>query len=151
MTPTARPLRAAFFAGALALTTLTACGGGGTTEATKGGEASAPALDPILASPQVGDLYTGELTAFSAARFGPNGSATSEKAYGMMRVVAVDDSKVTVITEQGAWPTQTQATAEFNSGSMDNISWDESERIPITRSELAAHVSDGKLAAFRRP
>jgi hypothetical protein len=149
MTKRTSTFRVAMLCGAIALTSLTACNNSGT--ATAGSETAAAAIDPILANPQVGDLYSGELTAFSAANFGQSGSSTATKAYGMMRVVDVDESKVTVITEQGAWPTQAQATTELNSGSMSTITWDEQERIPITRAQFATLVSEGKLAAFRRP
>ncbi len=148
---------AAIAAGTLAAASLTACGGADTATKTGEGAASstaapaagaqAAALDPVLANPAVGDLYSGELTHFSAASFGEGAPA----AYGMMRVVAVAADKVTVITETGAYPDQAQATAELNSGSLTNVTWDESERIDINRADFARLVAEGKLAAFRRP
>jgi hypothetical protein len=152
----------AMVAGTLAAASLSACGGGGDS-ATKApdaagaaaggaaapaaaGGAAASALDPVLASPQVGDLYSGELTHFSEQEFGSGGTA-----YGMMRVVAVTDTAVTVITETGAYDNQAAATAELNSGSLSNVTWDESEPINITRADLASLQSSGKIAAFRRP
>jgi hypothetical protein len=135
---------------------LAACGGGGDSATKTGdaagstsgaaGETAAPALDPILANPAVGDLYSGELTHFSAADF-----EGMETAYGMMRVVAVSPTTVTVITETGAYPEQGPATAELNSGSLDNVTWDETERLDINRADLARLLSEGKIAAFRRP
>jgi hypothetical protein len=147
-------------AGTLALASLTACGGGGET-ATKGAEASGAAaggaaaggaaataaLDPVLANPQVGDLYSGELTHFSENDFGSGGGS----AYGMMRVVAVNATTVTVVTENAGYGDQAQATTELNSGSMANITWDESERIDIARADIGRLQSEGKIAAFRRP
>jgi hypothetical protein len=143
-------------AAAMAAASLTACGSGDapTTQAeatvSSGGEASAaPAaanIDPVMANPQVGDLYSGELTAFSQAEF--EGGA---KTYGMMRVVAVDPAKVTVITENAGYPAQSPATDELNSGSLANVTWDENERIDIQRSDIPRLLNEGKIAAFRRP
>jgi hypothetical protein len=147
----------ALAAGTMALASLSACGGADSATAgadsasaagqAAGGEATA-ALDPVLANPQVGDLYSGELTHFSEAEFDVGGSST---AYGMMRVVAVSDANVTVITEMGAYPAQAPATAELNGSDMSNVTWDESERIDIPRANLASLLSEGKIAAFRRP
>ncbi len=143
-------VRSMMLGAALCMGSLTACSGtsGETATAT---EESAPALDPILASPQVGDLWSGELTHFSAANFNRDGGESMTAAYGMMRVVDVTDDKVTVITEQGAYPSSDPAVAELNSGSLSNVTWDESERIPVNRSELQQLVTDGKLKAWRRP
>lgn len=133
---------------------LSACNMVGSTEkgATATEENGEATLDPILAEPRVGDLWSGELTAFSAASFGQSSSSGNmESAYGMMRVVGVTDDKVTVITEQGAYPAAEPAIAELNSGSLDNVTWDESEQIPVSRSTLRQMVSEGKLRAWRRP
>lgn len=125
---------------------------GATATATEESESEEAALDPILAEPRVGDLWSGELTAFSAASFGESSSnGNMDKAYGMMRVVNVTDDKVTIITEQGAYPAAEPAVAELNSGSLNNVTWDESEQIPVTRSTLQQMVSEGKLRAWRRP
>lgn len=146
--------RAAMIGAAFSLSACNMAGSSDSTAtATEGGETEeVAALDPILAQPRVGDLWSGELTSFSAASFGQSSSdGNMAAAYGMMRVVNVTDDKVTVITEQGAYPAAEPAVAELNSGSLDNVTWDESEQIPVTRSTLAQLVSEGKLRAWRRP
>lgn len=114
-------------------------------------QAAATTLDPILANPQVGDLYAAELTAFSNANFGsaqPAG-ANGEKAYGLLRVVDVSPERVTVITETSAYENSRGAVNDLR-GDLANITWDEQERIPINRSELAQLVTDGKIVETRR-
>lgn len=117
---------------------------------------AARALDPILANPQVGDLYAGELTAFSAQNFGAarpadasGNGGNGEKAYGLLRVVEVSPDRVTVITETSAWENSRGAVNDLR-GDLANITWDEDERIPINRSELAQLVAEGKIIETRR-
>lgn len=161
--------RLAPLGGALALALLSACNNTPATgnavlmsnsaapAADKAGaapaaQAAASDLDPILANPQVGDLYAAELTAFSAQNFGsagPNESGNSEKAYGLLRVVDVTPERVTVITETSAWPNSRGAVNDLR-GDLANITWDEQERIPINRAELARMVADGKIVETRR-
>lgn len=134
------------------IATLSACGGGGDTATTetKTGEAAAPALDPILANPQVGDLYAAELTHFSRANFNQASSGGAQPvSYGLLKVVDVNPTQITVITEMGAWPQQDGALNDL-AGDHANISWDESERIPINRADLARLVADGKILRTRR-
>lgn len=113
------------------------------------------ALDPILANPQVGDLYAAELTAFSAQNFGSatpadaNGNGGNGRAYGLLRVVDVSPERVTVITETSAWENSRGAVNDLR-GDLANINWDEDERIPINRAELARLVADGKIIETRR-
>lgn len=146
--------------GALALASLTGCDAltGGAT-ADKGAEAPAadaaePAaaaasdLDPILASPQVGDLWAADLTAFSGAEFKREGVAV-EHAYGLLKVIAVTDDRVTVITETGFWPNERGSINDLR-GDLDDITWDETEEIPVNRSELAEMLDDDKIIEVRR-
>lgn len=155
MTSLRTSLRNTALIGALALTALTGCdaisSSTPTAEGAASGAAAAPALDPILASPQVGDLYAAELSAFSAASFSDGDAEGAElsKAYGMLKVVAVDDTTVTVITENGAWAESAGAVEELG-GDLSGISWDDSERIPIVRAQLAQMVTDGKILRTRR-
>lgn len=147
---------------ALAPLFLTACGGQNeqaaapAPAATQNAQPAAPAtqtapaveLDPILANPQVGDLYAAKLTAFSAASFNDDNKSAGD-AFGLMKVVAVEDNKVIVITEDAAWPEPRGAKNELH-GDLKTITWDENERIPIKRSDFADLVAKGDLLDFRR-
>ncbi|WP_024888960.1 hypothetical protein [Luteimonas huabeiensis] len=150
------PITRALAACALALA-LAACSGGGNggggneagASASGGSEATASAadLDPVLAEPQVGDLYAAELTHFSGVDFG--GAENGEPAYGLMKVVAVTDERVTLNTEMGAWPKPRGAVNELR-GDLSNIQWDEQEKIEIYRNELPKLVAEEKILEARR-
>ncbi len=130
----------------------TAADGSSASEAASSDSSDATAtLDPLLASPQVGDIWAGELSAFSSYDFtsGADESKRSGKAYGLMRVVEVSDDRVTIITETGAWPEVRGAVGELR-GDMASITWDENERIPVNRSDFAQLVEEGKIAETRR-
>jgi hypothetical protein len=150
--------RAATLFAAAALTTLAACGGADTATAgaaagtaagaATGAAASTAALDPILANPQVGDLYAADLTHFSRQPFNVGGSGQAGR-FGLLKVVAVETDKVIVITEMGAWPQQDGAINDLG-GTLSDISWDESERIDVPRANFAQLVTDGKILRTRR-
>lgn len=159
------PFRLTVAASALALTALTACGGKessdeaatarststGTPTATPAPASAAASLDPILQNPQVGDLYAAELSEFSAYNFGgQNGKEAMTQAYGLLRVVKVEDDKVMVITQNQASPNARGARNELN-GDLTNIGWDEEERIPIRRDRFAQLVEQEKILEVRRP
>lgn len=138
---------------------LTACGGQNQEAAAPAAPAAqtasaaqaapaAAALDPILANPQVGDLYAAELSHFSAASFDKD-NQSSEKAFGLMKVVEVQDGKIIVITEDAAWPEARGAKNELH-GDLKTITWDENERIPVKRDELADLVAKGHILDWRR-
>ena len=149
MKSVAKTAAMALLCGSMSLT-LTACGGSASTMTEATGGTAAEALNPILANPQVGDVYAAELTAFSGASFNTSGESTA-KAYGLLRVVAVADDKVTVITETGAWPTPSPGPANDMNGDFHDISWDESERIPIMRGSFQQLLDDDKIIDVRRP
>ena len=142
--------------GVALLASVTACNKGGDT-ATTGNAASGastaatPALDPILADPKVGDLYAAELTAFSGMNFNANRGtgAVQDKAYGLLKVVEVTPERVTVITETGAWPKPQGARNDLR-GTMSDIPWDESEKIPLNRADFARLVAEEKILETRR-
>ncbi len=140
-----RPLMGLAIAAALA-----ACSGQ-NAPAAPGTDATAaeatPALDPVLAAPQVGDVYAAELTHFSGVDF--SGPATGEAAYGLMRVIAVDDERITLNTETGAWPKPRGAINELR-GDQAEINWDEDEKIEVYRRELPQLVADGRILEARR-
>lgn len=140
-----RPLAGLAIAAALA-----ACSGQ-NAPAAPGTDATAaeatPALDPVLAAPQVGDVYAAELTHFSGVDF--SGPATGEAAYGLMRVIAVDDERITLNTETGAWPKPRGAINELR-GDQAEINWDEDEKIEVYRRELPQLVADGRILEARR-
>jgi hypothetical protein len=153
-------LRTTALAGALALASLTGCDaltGGGAAD--KGAEAPAAGagetasaasdLDPVLANPAVGDLWAADLTAFSGAEFKRDGVAV-EHAYGLLKVIAVTDDTVTVITETGFWPRE-QGSINDLRGDQSDITWDESEEIPVRRADFAQLLEDEKIVEVRRP
>lgn len=126
-------------------------GGGNDAGASASGGSEAPAsaadLDPVLADPRVGDLYAAELTHFSGVDFG--GAENGEPAYGLMKVIAVADDRVTLNTEMGAWPKPRGAVNELR-GDLSGIQWDEQEKIEIYRNELPQLVADEKILEARR-
>ena len=70
-------------------------------------------------------------------------------AFGLMKVVAVSDDSVTVITEMGAWPVAAETVNELN-GDLSAITWDETEEIPISRTDLPNLVESGHIVETRR-
>lgn len=167
MTRVITPFRLTVAAGALALTALTACGGKdsgdaaasasrttspGSPVASSGTAAtSAAALDPILQNPQVGDLYAAELSEFSQFDFGAqSGRPAMDKAYGLLRVVKVEPDKVIVITQNQASANERGARNALN-GELENVGWDENERIPVRRDRFAQLVEQEKILEVRRP
>jgi hypothetical protein len=164
MSRTITPFRLTVAASALALTALTACGGKdaadpatarsnstGSPTATPAPASATASLDPILQNPQVGDLYAAELSEFSAYDFGGQGGKDAmTKAFGLLRVVKVEDDKVIVITQNQASPNARGARNELN-GELDSIGWDEAERIPIRRDRFAQLVEQEKILEVRRP
>ncbi|MDQ8754901.1 hypothetical protein RCO27_01550 [Sphingosinicella sp. LHD-64] len=165
-------IRPALLGGAMALAMLSACNNAPTAGnavlmsnsaagADKAGAApaaqtAASDLDPVLANPQVGDLYAAELTAFSGANFGSarpadatGNGGNGEKAYGLLRVVDVAADRVTVITETSAYENSRGAVNDLR-GDLANITWDEQERIPINRADFARLVAEDKIIETRR-
>lgn len=156
------PFRLTVAASVLAMTALTACGGKSDSNsptassstspgspAPTGTSASTAALDPILQNPQVGDLYAAELSEFSEASFGDRNDPMNH-AYGLLRVVKVEPDKVYVITENAASPNARGARNDLN-GELTNITWDESERIPVRRDRFGELVEQEKILEVRRP
>ncbi len=139
-----RPLMGLAIAAALA-----ACSGQGAPPAPANDTpANATAeLDPVLAAPRVGDVYAAELTHFSGVEFA--GSEDGEAAYGLMRVIAVNEERITLNTENSAWPKPRGAINELR-GDQADISWDEQETIEVYRRELPQLVAEGRILEARR-
>lgn len=110
------------------------------------GSAAAMSIDALLADPKVGDLYAAKLTSFSAHEF-DNGKA--DIAYGLMKVVEVKPDVIVVITEDAAWDEPKGAQDDLHNR-LDTITWDESERITVKRSDLSKHKSNGDIYDGRR-
>ena len=143
----------------LALVGLSACGKSDSSTLTPSAAnadgaaaagASTAAMDPVLANPQVGDLWAAELSAFSAVQFNEGNSGQAQaKSYGLMKVVDVADDRVTVITETAAWPNSRGAVNDLE-GTQADITWDEEERIPVIRANFAQLLADEKILQVRR-
>ena len=130
---------AAGTAAALGAVLLSACDAAPIgNSAGSGEEYSATLSDPLLADPAVGDLWAAKLDEFSNADFGVGGEAGGD-AYGLMKVVNVSEDRVMVITENAAWPAASGTVNELR-GDLAAITWDESEEIPINRSDLQSLV-----------
>jgi len=109
-------------------------------QTTRAGE-----LAEIFANPQWGDVYAAELTYFSAWDFGAEGEAR----YGLMRIVAVTPDRITLNTEDSAWPHPRGAINDMR-GDLSDIDWDENENIEIYRNELSHLVAEKKILDARR-
>jgi hypothetical protein len=103
-------------------------------------------VDPLLASPQVGDVWAANLDHFSAVEFGDPGGPD---VFGLVRVVNVTDSQVTIITETSSSPDASTASGRLSD--LSNVTWDEQERIPINRSDFEALVRDQRIVRPIRP
>lgn len=154
-----RSLSLSIIVASVALTGLSACGKSDSSTLTPSAAnadgaaaagASTAAMDPVLANPQVGDLWAAELSAFSAVQFNEGNSGQAQaKSYGLMKVVDVADDRVTVITEDAAWPNSRGAVNDLE-GDQHDITWDEEERIPVIRANFAQLLADGKIVQVRR-
>ena len=120
----------------LSIAALTGCG--------QEGNARRDADRALIDVPAVGDLYAAELTRFSTADF-----EDADTVYGLMKVVAVEPGKVTVITEDAGSEDKAVPRQELL-GDLSHIAFDESERIDIVHSELARAYEAGEIFAVRR-
>ena len=145
----ARSLLAPLFL-SFALLALAGCKPGADASATSGDTAAAaPAqADALLADPRVGDLWAAELSHFSGGEFG-DGAETTETVYGLMKVVEVTPEQVVLVTEDGAWPKKQGAINDLR-GDLASISWDEGEKIPLKREEVAVLAGQGRILETRR-
>ena len=124
----------------------------GTTTTPSVAAAPASTLDPNLANPQVDDVWAAELSHFSRASFNiPQVNNAPGKAFGLMRIIRVNDRDVTAITEQGAWPeARKSGSLDDLHGDYHDIRWDPSEEITVSRAEFAALVAANQILETRR-
>lgn len=104
--------------------------------------------DPTIVAPSVDDVWAADLHHFSAYTFGDFDA--DRPAWGLLKVVAVEAETVTVITtiEADGGPSRAR---EWLRGDIAALEFDESERIPVQRSELLDLLSAGHIVATRRP
>lgn len=98
----------------------------------------------LLQAPAVGDHYAAELTYFSDADFEQSG-----RAFGLMRVIAVEGDEVTLVTENGG-STDERAALEALAGDGGKASFDDNERIILRKSDLLDAYEAGKILGVRR-
>jgi hypothetical protein len=159
--------RLAILLAAASFTTLGACdaisgltGGGdeaaapaaaGAGAGAGGGAAAAPAAPAFdsnvaqLGDPQVGDVWAANLDHFSAIEFGEPGGAD---VFGLVQVVDVNDTQVTIITATSSAPNQSGAISQLNDQS--SVQWDPQERIPVNRTDFANLVRDQRILRTMR-
>lgn len=98
----------------------------------------------LLQSPAVGDYYAAELTYFSDADF-----EQSERAFGLMKVIAVEGDEITLVTEN-AGSTDRGVALDDLEGDIAAIGFDGSERIVIGKGDLLDAHAAGKIFGVRR-
>jgi len=98
----------------------------------------------LIAGPAAGDIYAAELTYFSEASF-----EDEAMVFGLMKVLAVDETKVTFVTENAASASDAVPREEIL-GDMLHIEFDEREQIEISRGQLLEAHAAGKIFAMRR-
>ncbi|KLI98981.1 hypothetical protein WQ56_13490 [Luteimonas sp. FCS-9] len=103
----------------------------------------------LLQAPEVGDLYAAELSAFSDYEFTDDKQVAIDPAYGLMKVVAVEGDGVVVVTENAALGTRDRARSDIKDTS--DIAFDDSERISISKADLAKAYEDDLIYVVRRP
>ena len=127
---------------------LAGCDAGGLSGGAENGEYSMAVSDPILANPEVGDLWSAKLDEFSSSEFETENGGDGD-AYGLMKVINVTDQRVIVITENAALPVPFESVAELQ-GDLAAIVWDETEEIPINRRDLQSLLDQEYILATRR-
>lgn len=97
----------------------------------------------LLQAPAVGDHYAAELTYFSDADFEQSG-----RAFGLMRVIAVQGDEITLVTENGGSTDERAALEALAEGG--KASFDDNERIIVRKSDLLDAHEAGKILGVRR-
>lgn len=104
----------------------------------------------LIGSPEAGDLYAAQLSAFSEFEFSDGDEQPIDPAYGLMKVVEVDGGAVVVVTENAALGSPEQSRRDLR-GDMADIGFDDSERIRIESADLRQAHTSGLIYAVRRP
>lgn len=107
--------------------------------------AQAQSTKEVLSNPQVGDIYVARLDHFSKVTFGRHG----DKAFGLLRVTEVDDSRVIVITTTKGWSDSRAVTTVLNQG-VKEVEWDTGEKIEILRADLPSFAENELVLDARR-
>lgn len=97
----------------------------------------------LLAAPKVGDLYASELSHFAEFDGG-------NRAYGLMKVVAVTDGSISVVTDSSAWPAPSGANNDLR-GDLADVKWDTQNTLRLARSELRDLYEEDRIFGVRRP
>ena len=111
---------------------------------TPGSGSRSEADAALIRAPAVGDVYAADLTYFSEASF-----EDQPRVYGLLKVIAVDAGKITVITESAASDSEAAARKDLL-GSLEDIDFDATERIEIVDAQLEKAYESGKIFAVRR-
>jgi len=114
-------------------------------DANTGGDAKLA----LIEKPAVGDIYAAELSAFTVNEFTDGDGKPITPAYGLMKVVEVDADKVVVVTEAAAFGTKELSQQDIL-GDLQDITFDEEERIDIVLSQLRTAYESGKIYEVRR-
>ena len=104
----------------------------------------------LIAQPAVGDIYAADLHDFSATTFTDDDDGDPlPNAYGLMKVVEVDEDKVVVITEAAASAVKAISRQDIL-GDLKDITFDEEERIDIVLPQLRKAYELGRIYEVRR-
>ncbi|MGL4711928.1 MAG: hypothetical protein ACRCWP_05000 [Shewanella sp.] len=108
--------------------------------------AHAQSTKELLSNPQVDDVYVARVDQFSKLSFG---KSSRDKAYGLLRVVAVDDLRIVVVTTQKGWSDARAVFVVLNQNPK-NIEWDFNDKIEVLRADLPALEEKEFILEVRR-
>ena len=117
-----------------------------TVAAASGASLSDAGSDLLLSAPEVGDLYAAKLSQLSVSGFNVD---ERKDAHGLMKVVEVHPDCLVAITENAAWDNPKGARNDLR-GDLEDITWDETEKITLNRTELGKLKANGSLLEARR-
>lgn len=106
----------------------------------------AQSTQELMLNPKVGDVYVGRVDEISSRLFG----RTKTTAYGLLKVTNVFDNRIIVITSQQAW-SDSRAALEILNLNMEDVAWDTTEEIELSREKLKELVEKNLLITIRQP